>query len=340
MVYQQKELLNALQAVIPFTHKDNSILQCVKFYNNKIIATNNEIYIEYNLNTEENFCCNGKDLLTIIKSFPDDDIVFSIVENTIRIKSKKLKGNYKLPIIPIESFPEFSINKTGEAIEFPDLVTGLENVSYAAMAEEAYPIYNGVFLDDNSFVATDTFRLASCKVKSENKNTILFPLKYVLEIQRLFSETVPSIIFYDNMITVFDEQMTTSSRIVDENYVDWKAVIPKETKHEIVLYKSEFQKMLSRLLYFSNVLTNKISFEIVPNKINLSAKNNLGDGKEILSYEGEIEFVFAMNGQYILDALSHIASETIAMQMSGKESPVVFLGEVKSEKHIIMPIQE
>ena len=103
MNYNKKELQSALSAVVPLTGK-TGIMSCVRFEDGKLSALDNDIAVSYKIDTDEKYCVSGKDLLTTIKNFPDGDIALEVTDKSVKIKSEKLKGKYKLPILSADDF--------------------------------------------------------------------------------------------------------------------------------------------------------------------------------------------------------------------------------------------
>jgi len=337
MNYQKKQLQQALSAVVPITAKDG-IMSCVKFGDGQLVAGDNEMFVSYKLDTPENYCCNGKDLLNTIKNFPDGDISLEVTEKTVKIKSDKLKGNYKLPVISATDYPAFDA-PDGETISITGLNTAIKKISYAASLDTIKPVFNGIHFDGKNFVSTDSRRLAVVTTGETALESLIMPLRFTNEVRRLFADDV-SLTISGNTITASDENVRLTSRLVDGKFPNWQQVIPKEKGHVITVNVAQLKGAAGRVVGYANQPAYRILFEFTGSEIKMSSSNGQGSSAdEHINYEGDKpEIKFALNGQFLLETLANISGDVVTISLVGPMSPVVFSG-AEDEKHVIMPIQ-
>lgn len=339
MNYTKKELQQALSAVAPLTGK-TGIMSCVKFGGNKITAMDSDILITYQISNDENYCCSGKDLLNTIKNFPYGDISLEITDKTVKIKSDKLKGKYKLPILPADDFPAFDA-PDGDSITIPGMNDMIKSISYAASVDTIKPVFNGIHYDGKHFVATDSRRLSVIKTGSSSTiqfDSIIMPLRFANEMKRLFSDDI-SLIVSGNMITAHDDTITLTSRLVDGKFPNWQQVIPAKSTHTIDIDVAQLKSTISRIVGYANGPAFRLLFELTGNDMKISASNDGGgNAEETVTFGGDAcEIRFALNGAYLLETLANVSGDVVQCGLTEPMSPVVF--SCGDEKHVIMPIQ-
>ena len=112
-------------------------------------------------------------------------------------------------------------------------------------------------------MATDSFRLAE-KNKNENRKElkgIIIPFKNAMELSRIFEgeSGVVDIRFNKNQIVFSLDHIYFTSRIIDGVFPDYKQIIPKEHKTEIVLLKQDFLNSLK----ISNIFSDKFNQVVI-----------------------------------------------------------------------------
>ena len=171
-----------------------------------------------------------------------------------------------------EEFPTLPLVNEGEYITFSTtkLTEGIRAVVYSASTSDIKPELSSVYIypenDNWIFVATDSFRLAEKKIPSKNTKAvqgILIPQKNVIEIIRIF-ENIPGdadIRFNKNQISISQNGVYFTSRIIDGTFPDYKQIIPKEKKTEAIILKQDLINALKLNSVFSNK-QNRITIKI------------------------------------------------------------------------------
>lgn len=338
MKYNKKELQSALSAVTPLTGK-TGIMACVKFADGTLSAFDNDIAVSYKIDTDENYCVSGKDLLTTIKNFPDGEIELEITDKSVKIKSEKLKGKYKLPILSADDFPAFD-DHTGTEFTMTGLNSAIKKIAYSASADTIKPVFNGIHYDGSHLVATDSRRLSVARtgeVAGEGIS-IIMPLRFTVEMRRLFGDDI-TLRVSDNMITAYNDTIVLSSRLVDGKFPNWKQVIPAKSTHNIEIDVAQLRSTISRIVGYANAPAFRLTFELAGNDMKISASNDGGgNAEEVVTFGGDAcEIKFALNGAYLLETLANVSGDVVQCGLTAPMSPVVF--SCGDEKHVIMPIQ-
>ena len=106
----------------------------------------------------------------------------------------------------------------------------------------------------------------------------------------------------------------------------------------------EIEEILSTVLAVARDSANRVSFKGFQDLIEMSAQSpDKGEAKEEIEAvckHGVEEIRFALNGRYLLDALSALKSEGICAEFEDSTRPIILRGTENEEKHycIIMPM--
>ena len=337
------------------------VLNCLllEAKNNHILikATNLDLGIEGRINckvkkegraaiptaTLGNFLGNIQDSKTIHIKQDGDNLIIETQKNSSVIKT-----------IPNDDFP--NIPKIKPEVSFKidpkNFINGLKSVFFSASSSSIKPELASVMVEHKNdilhFVATDSFRLAEKRVSDKNIrddfNPILLPFKNIPEIIRVLEEeTGPVKVLLDkNQISFEIGDIYLFSRIIDGTFPDYKQLLPKEFKTEVVVLKQDFTNTLKLSLIFSDKF-NKTTFRIKPkNKIfEIETKNpDIGENKTKVdaSLTGDdIEINF--NHRYITDCLASIGSDSLSLNLNEIGKPMVIKGvNDNSFTYLVMPM--
>jgi DNA polymerase-3 subunit beta len=134
-------------------------------------------------------------------------------------------------------------------------------------------------------------------------------------------------IFVDPNQVLFDAQNEKMiSRLIDGNFPDYKAVIPKQFQNEAVLDKNELINALKLASAFVG-RANDVMIKIGEGKKVLevySADNTLGENcyKIPLKLKGD-KFSLVFNWKYLLDGLKVYKNNEVILGVNASDKPVV-----------------
>ena len=360
----KEKLSKALSKAERVTGKNVSlpILSCVlleaKDSSLTIKATNLDLGIEIKLPvkviTPGTIAVSGLILNNFIGSLQNEkNITLEVVDNNLKVSTEHSQALIKA--FPVDDFP--GIPKIESATTFTfnisDLIKGLKSVMYSASISTIRPTLSSVLMysDEDSVicVATDSFRLAEkhIKVKKHKEfNQILIPFKNIPEIIRTFEDIKDEVVVNvsQNQISFVYEGIYITSRIIDGTFPDYKQIIPKEVKTEVVVLKQD----LITALKISNIFSDKFSqvtFKISPKekKFNMITKNvDIGENIHTLDavIKGE-ELTISFNYKYIVDCFQSIDSDSVSLYFCDTNRPMVIspIGD-KSFLYLVMPMNK
>lgn len=277
----------------------------------KLEALNNNLSVSTNKNS------------TLIKSYPADEF----------------------PLIPRVEKEEFI------KIDSEKICSGIKSVSFASLTSDIKPEISSVYLylDNNYlyFVSTDSSRLAEKKFeikKDFNFSSAIIPIKNANELVRILENVKGEVelVFNKNQMSVISPNLYFTSRVVGGIFPDYRQIIPKEKKTEIVVLKEELANSIKISTVFSDKF-NQINFKITPsdNFFEISSRNNdKGESvtKVSATLEGE-DIDMSFNAKFILDCLNSIKEDSVEIYFNGHQRPVIIKGlSDDSFVYLLMPM--
>jgi len=343
--------INTILSNCLFTITRNSI---------SITATDNEIAVKTVINgqadSDISFTTYSKKFINILRELPDEEISLNIDESVvISLKSKNIKGSYKLYGTDAADYPELPEVKMENTVEIEQAVLKemIKKVIYSAATDSIKPVFNSLYIVSENpgtitAIATDSRRL-SMVTRSIDDNAfigegIIIPLKTIHEINRLLSNSGTCKISFDSNQCYFKIDNTEIiSRIVDGQYPNYKQIIPREYSLKSVIQTSLIHDSVKRAMIFTREPANKILMSFNKDILKIQANTpELGHAEEEMDIETDSgnKFIIGINAQFLLDTLRHIESFSFVCGITGQMSPLTIIPEDdKNFISVIMPIQ-
>ena len=302
----------------------------------------------------------ARNLHDIIREMPEGDITLTVKENNwVEITSGKIL--FKLVGLPAEEYPK--IQQDGDtkfgAIHNELLKEMIDKTFFAVSTDETRYNLNGIYFeiiekDKQRFlrlVATDGHRLSlvdrelSKKDSFDLKGGIIIPRKGIQEIKKLAEEgsSLLNFAFTENSCVVKRDPYTIYIRLIEENFPNYKQVIPKENNLKVNVAKEDFLQTLRRVSLLSNEKFRGVLFSLSKDNLNLSITNpDMGEAKEDLrvdfSENKNLEVRF--NPRYVLDILNAMVEDQLTIELGDDLGPGVFRGEAEEGcLNIVMPMR-
>ena len=358
-----EKIKNAISQTEKITSKNltlpilNSILLIASGKSLKLRSTNLSLGIEVEIpakiEKEGIVAIHGSVLAGIFVNISQNENI-TIEEEGGNLLIKTKKNKIKLKGQPHDDFPTIPITD-GKKIQIDSrkFIDGIKSVYYSSSVSDVKPEISSVYIYSNEdslvFVSTDSFRLAEKKVKIKNIeeiNGLLIPFKNISEIIRIFGEISGdlNICFNKNQISFSYNGIYLTSRLVDGVFPDYRQIIPKESKTEVVVLKQDLLNALKLSNIFSDKF-NQINMSIKPKEklFELSSSNNdVGENKTFLdgAMSGEnIELGF--NYKYFLDLFQSISSDSLSIKVDQNSRPIVVSGVSDNTfTYLIMPMNK
>jgi DNA polymerase-3 subunit beta len=288
----------------------------------------------------------------IINSLNKEDKIFLELKDKI-LKIKTKSSEMEINTYDSSDFP--SLPKIQDGLDFiipiNEFINGIKSVYYAASLSDIKPEISSVYIykKDNElvFVATDSFRLAEKKIIIDGVNDfpgIIIPIKNIQEIIRVFNDVEGEVLMEigKNQISLKNNEIYFTSRIVDGNYPNYTQIIPKEEKISVIVLKNDIISSLKLINVFSDNY-NQIKLKINSKKSILSffSKNSeVGENNtdiEAVVNGGDMEMF--INHKYITDSFNSLNEDSIQFSFTEKNKPFILksVGD-KSFLYLVMPM--
>ena len=304
----------------------------------------------------------AKFLISLISLIPDEKINLEAKNNILYLEGKNYKdqikgtGTEEFPIIPkVESDTKIEIDSQ-------ILSQGLAQVVDTASPSQSRPEISGVYFsltkDLFEIAATDSFRLAEKKMSLtkpsalSQKISLIVLQKTIREIINVFGEDsgklkiyfAPNqIMFESKMAETPHPRVQVTSRLIEGEYPNYKEIIPKDFKTQLVLQRQDFLNQVKAASLFSGKV-NEVKLKIDPNQgiVEIFAQNpDLGQSKSQIKGKTKGEKIeVSFNHRFLIDGLSSIRSKEVIVELNGEEGPGV-LKQIKDQTflYVVMPIK-
>jgi DNA polymerase-3 subunit beta len=351
-------LQKALGVVEKFIGKKDAlaVLSCVviEATKNKVVlkATNLEsgceVLVPAKVVEEGVVAVPGSNLSSVIRNLRGDHVSLrKTKEGMLVIETPS--GTLSMKTLSPEEFPHIPKNNTTPIeISRTQFIESVHAVSSAASTSLIRPEFASVCLSAHdgvlTTVATDSFRLAEKKVpyKGPDIQELLIPIKNSIDIvsvlERLEEETI--------LLSVEDGQLSLSvgsvyivSRIIDANFPNYSAIMPKQFSTTVTFLKEDVIQALRKARFFSHT-TQQVTFNIDKECVVSANHHDVGDMKEVV--ESKIvgdPITINFNIPYILDCFSSVKTDSVEFCFSGVGKPLIIKGVSDSSyTYLISPL--
>ncbi|MDY6979377.1 MAG: DNA polymerase III subunit beta [Pseudomonadota bacterium] len=240
--------------------------------------------------------------------------------DTLRVQQGK--SRFDIPAIKGELFPSIpSMHHQPIEADTKAFLEGLRRVGYAAGRNDSRPHLNGVFVNHETMVATDGYRMARIDMATSiGEKGIITPSHALATINKLVRDdyAINLISHADDMppamIEFGGEDLTLYVRLIDALYPDPQAMTPDmdDAAYTLTFTPMQVNPALDRLSRFNEVIT------LAPTggKLGIAARDeSCRDVVSIDSMDGLTETLIAI--RFVQDVL----------HQAGKEDPITWTGK-------------
>jgi DNA polymerase-3 subunit beta len=310
---------------------------------------------------------SARTLFDIVKNLPEGDASLSVGENhATTIRAGKVK--FKLPGMPGEDFPPLA--NPGDAKLAPidaELLGELIALTSPSMStDDTRPHLAGTLVENEGgvlrMVTTDGHRLSKAEYRLEGEAAalelkMLVPHKGIAELRRLVEEARSSKGKADgedggskigvaasagNAFFQRGEHLLTV-KLADEQFPPYARVIPQHQTRRVVAARSALVEALKRISLVASDKSSGVQLRLEPGVLRIQSQNpDVGEGVEEVDvdYSGD-PLSIGFNARYLLDALSAMSHDEVALELGGELDPGVVkpVGEGADYVGVIMPMR-
>jgi len=290
-------------------------------------------------------------LSQFVNNLPNKQINLEVKDLKLHLNYDNIKASINginpddFPIIPKLK------NESFLNINSKILKNALNYVVNSAALSDARPEISSVYIkiepDQIKFVATDSFRLAhkTLFLSGLKPKNIILPLRTAGEILKIIGDKDIEVkISIDQNQIKFDlDNIHLVSRLIDGNYPDYEAIIPKTFETKCFISKSALEEAVKSASCFSSKL-NDVVFKTNSGKSILEVFSNNSDfGNHQAKIESEIkgkEINVVFNWKYVLDGLKNIPEDELVLEFNGDQKPSMMRPQKNTDFfYILMPIR-
>jgi len=330
----------------------------------RLSATNLELgitcWIPAQIQEEGSITVPSRTFVDLVGTFPPDMVNLALDARTQTLNVACNSSVHEIKGIDAQDFPPVPVPDLSEGIDL-DLTSFkemIQQVAFAASVDEARPVLQGVKMEvtDNvlTLAATDGFRISVRKqtlVNPIKQNfSIIIPARALNELARIAGENdknvtmvVPSgrgqVIFH-----LKDAELV--SQLIDGNFPDYRAILPKSYKTRTVVSTPAFLKACKQAEIIAREGNNVIRLNVLPEesgpgRVEINSQTE-ETGKSDIQMEAEIEggaILIAFNVKFLREVLDVVRSPKVALETNTNNAPGVIhpVGD-DDFVHVIMPM--
>ncbi len=288
----------------------------------------------------------------IVRRLPQDTVSFKANEKQVaQIESGE--ASFSLVGIPAQEYPELPQITGDTNISIPsNVLKGMIRQTLFAVAEtDAKPVHTGTLFEigggEIRLISVDGYRLAiRCeKTSSEEKSSFVVPGKTLGEVMKLLpdGDEETEILVGLRHIRFRIGDYVVISRLLEGEFLDWRAALPKGNTTEVRISVPEFISSLERV---SLIITERLRSPVrctfgTDGVIRLVCATAIGRASDRLNAKitgSEVEMGF--NSRYLLDALRNSECDEVKIQLNGPLSPMKVLpGEGEEFLFLVLPVR-
>ncbi len=298
-------------------------------------------------------CMPSRTMLDYLKGEADQPLTFKVDEEG-NIDINSAHGAYKMKGQEAEKFPKASTLEDATKLSVPThvLTDGITHTLFSVSNDDMKKNMSGVYIESKDthliFVSTDLQRLVKYSYPQADLGEIpgvIVPKKPLQQLNNILAadNSNVDIAFNEQFIKIKNAQIEMTTRLIDGQFPDYAAVIPKNPPYKLEVNKSDLENSIKRINIFANKSTNQIVMDIANNKIKLQAEDLefSYEGLETIpcAYEGDA-IKLSFSAKLLLELIHHIPSETVSVGLSTPNKPVIFLPaqEEDEDEELIMLI--
>src|SRR5579862_6936844 len=327
----------------------------LKTENNRlsIAATNLDIgithFIGSKIENEGAITVPARLMQDFVGSLPDGVLNLELTDNKLHITTDQYQST--INGIVADDFPVMPAIKDGVSWRSPaaDFKKALSQVVFAASADDARPVLNGVYFHSDGgravVVATDSYRLAENKLGKVSKQVnFLVPASAAQDLLRIISDTDKEVsVTHDDQQVLFSVgDVSLVARLIEGNYPDYRKLIPTKFTTVAKLARADFINVAKVSSLFARESAGSITIKadktdgISINAIASQLGENTAKAQAKITGGGEI----TLNSRYLIEALNAFSGEEIEFCFNGKLEPTILRSASEPDYlHLIMPLR-
>lgn len=289
----------------------------------------------------------------IVRKLPSD-IVYLECDAELRTTIKCGRAVFNLIANEADEYPALPEVEKDREIQIPSstLKSMISQTIFAVSENEAKPIHTGCLFETAgnrlNVVAVDGYRLSvrreELPMTPEEDFRFVVPGSSLREIERVLEESDELISIFpgDKHILFAIGSTTMISRLIDGEFLNYKAAIPTEFEHVVKAERAALITCVERVsLIVSEKLKNPVRMNFDGSTVKMSCITAVGKSYDECVIDGSIEELeIGFNNRYLLDAIRAAADETVVLSLKGALNPLVITPpEGDKYTYLVLPVR-
>lgn len=277
-----------------------------------------------------------------IKEFAEQPLTIGIDAEKWDITIAWRSGKLSIPGITGVGYPEQPAVDvdTATSIEIPTSVIaeGVTSTIFATADDALRPVMNGINIAISSseitFVATDAHRLVrfqNTTVTAKADASFILPAKPAALLRSVLPRDEKQVVGveFDSKNVIFTmPNHRLVCRLIEGNYPNYNAVIPKNNNNKLVVDRGELMAALRRVSVCSNQASGLVRLNLTAKGLAITAQdldyNTSAEDNIACQYAGEAMEI-GFKAPFLIDILSNIRTAEVMLELSDAARPGLFL---------------
>ncbi len=295
---------------------------------------------------------NARLFYDIVRKLPQDVIYLECNDN-LQTTIKCGRAVFNLIATEADEYPALAevSGETGFSLPQAMLKSMIAQTIFSVSDNESKPIHTGCLFELEgsrlNVVAVDGYRLS---VRRETVEGISGDMKFVVpgsslrEIERILTEEDGEVeICPDKKNILFRiGQTTLITRLIDGEFLNYRAAIPAEFEHIVTADRHELITCIERVsLIVSEKLKNPVRLHFDGAYVQMSCITAVGKSYDECGFDGSIDDLeIGFNNRYMLDALRAAGDDTVKVQLKGPLNPMV-ISPLEGDRYtyLVLPVR-
>lgn len=302
----------------------------------------------------------ARTFVDLIGALPAEPVQMTLNARTQTLNVRCGGSNTDIKGIDANEFPPMPVPDLSDGIELKvaDFREMIQQVAFAASAEEARPVLQGVMVTVNgneiSLAATDGFRISVRKTQLSSTVhqpiAAIVPARALNELARVAGDGEQTVVMVlppgRGQVLFHMKDVELVSQLIDGNFPDYRAIIPRSFKTTTVISTPALLKACKQAEIIAREGNYVIRLNIqpgadAPGKIEISAQSEETGSSEI-SVEATVDgpnLLIAFNVRYLREVLDVVKSPSVALETNANNTPAMIrpVGD-QNFQHVIMPM--
>ncbi len=293
----------------------------------------------------------------IIRKLPSCPVTVEIDDKTFLTTIEGGNSHFTITGMDTENFPELPdvLSEDGIVLTYSDFKTMVRQTIFAVSITDLKPILTGVLFELNkeagnvSAVAVDNFRLAIRKVPfcqvNGNFNKVVIPSRALNEMVKILpdsEEDTLEISNSKNFVAFRFGNVKLVSRLLEGEFLDYKAALPKDYKFRVEVNVREFAQVIERAALMANsTIISPIRCDFDFDRIEITTASNIGKFNDtVMTSAFSEKMVIGFNYKYMLAALAACDDEEIVIELQSNLAPIILKAKDKDDYlFLVLPLR-